>query len=334
MSQNFLVPTNPEIFFRGRPNDPRLGDFVKPVGQLPPLQQKAAKEIVAIIGFPDDEGVTRNRGRAGAKGGPDGIRKHLYKLCPPMDFDWEKSLEVFDVGNLVPSSPITDTHDRAQESVRALAERGSTVIALGGGHDFAAPTCLGAAEGFQKFLGKKSAVGLINIDPHLDVRPLEANLPHSGTPFRVILEKKVLKSLSAFGIRTNRNARDHYQYAVDNGMKIFTLDTLRLGKKSVESAFDTEIKRLAKTSAILGVTLDLDSCFEAEGSSAAPVLGFSTWEICRFAYRAGLEPKVKWFELAEAAPSLDPTERIGRIAAEAIFYFLLGRAEKRSPKSR
>ena len=326
MSQSSLQPVSPELLFKGRPGDPRLGEWVK-TDQKVPLQKLAEKEAIVIVGFPDDEGVTRNRGRAGAKHGPDGTRKHFYKLCPPMDMEWEKKIELYDNGNITVGPQIEATHAHAQAASQQVAELGATLITIGGGHDFAAPAFLGFKAGQELAHRKARKLALINIDPHLDLRPLENNLPHSGTPFRVILEAKAAASVTEFGIRQNRNARSHYQYAVDNGVDIFTLDQIRGSRKTAPALFESEVKRLAKTHDAVGITVDMDSCFEAEGTSAAPVLGFSAQELCEMAFIAGREKKVKWFDVSEAAPNLDGSERICRIASEIVFHFLWGRAQ-------
>jgi len=326
MSAPTLIPCSPELFYRGRPGDPRLGEWVK-VGGTIPLQKIKTKEAIAILGFPDDEGVVRNKGRAGAKGGPDGVRKHFYRLCPPMDLEWEKFIELYDLGNIQVTGQIDSTHVQAKAAVSHLASLGATIVTIGGGHDFAAPAFLGFKAGQEESARKALKCSLLNVDPHLDMRPLEANLPHSGTPFRVILEANGATSVTAFGIRQNRNARSHYQYAKDKGVRILALNTIRADRKGVGHLFEAELKKLARSSDLVGVTLDLDSCFESEGTSAAPVLGFSAWELCEMALSAGREKKVKWFDLSEAAPHLESAERICRIASEIIFHFLWGRAQ-------
>ena len=169
------------------------------------------------------------------------------------------------------------------------------------------------------------------MDPHLDVRPLENECPHSGSPFRQILESKELrgKNFVEFGTRACRNARSHYEYCLKKGVRILTLETLRVKAKSMEKLFAEESRKLAKASMLLGATFDMDSCQETEGVSAAPVLGFTAWELCRMASIAGAEKKVHYFEIAEVAPSLDTTERSSRIAAEMIHSFLCARALSR-----
>ena len=109
-------------------------------------------------------------------------------------------------------------------------------------------------------------------------------------------------------------------------MTIKTLEAIRDGKGSAENQFRLELNRLAKRSDFVGVTFDMDCCHEGEGTSAAPVLGFSAGEMTRFAALAGASLKVRYLEIAEVAPPLDPAERTSRIAAEMIAAFLLARA--------
>ena len=320
--EDFYVKTVPELFHKGLPGDPRLGDWAKPVRV--PVPSDNETQWIIVWGCPDDLGVTSNRGRAGAKAGPDSIRKHLYRMTPPMDFQWEDAVALGDLGNLVPSTKILETQMRCQAVCEKLGESKVTLLAFGGGHDFAAPNFLGFISG----LGQNESAALINIDPHLDVRPLENGLPHSGTPFRQILDSKKIdpKKFVHFGTRANRNARDHFQYCIRNGVKIQTLEALRASAAPISKQFENALKGLARKSNVVAVTIDMDGCPQAEGTSAAPVIGFSAQELVDFATLAGLNKKVRYFELAEVAPPLDPTERSSRIAAEVAFAFISARA--------
>ncbi len=331
---SFLNPVPDALFFEGRKDDPRLGGWVKARSKgLPPLDSfKKKKAIVIVFGSPDDEGVHRNRGRRGAQGGPNGIRAHLYKMTPPMDLAWEERLELWDFGNIIPAGDIIQSHERSEEAARAISAAGATVIALGGGHDFCAPHVKGFLEGQQERKKKKPTFALLNIDPHLDMRPTTDNGPNSGTPFRQLLESKLLpgRNLVAFGTRANRNSREHYAFAKAHKVKIRTWEGLALSKRGIVGEFALDLGALSRQADLVGVTIDLDSCSDAEGTSAPPVLGFSTWELCQMAYLCGKNKRVKFFELAEAAPALDFNERIARIGAEILYSFLRGRAEAKA----
>ncbi len=310
-----------DLFTKGREGDPRLGESVQVIHTLKSL--KAALNPLVLYGCPDDTGVKHNRGRAGAAQGPDSIRKHLYKMTSSMHMDWTKKFTLFDAGNIDVSNSILETHKNAFDAAKLYAENQSTVIALGGGHDFAAPNFLGFIDGI-----KTKKAGLINIDPHLDVRELENNLPHSGTPFRQILESGKIspKNFVQFGARSNRNAKSHYEWCKKQKVQISTWEQIRLKPTPVAKQFTSYLTKLSKVSDVVGVTIDIDCCESAEGSSAAPVLGFTATELYFIAKAAGLQKKVRFLEICEVAPSLDSTERSSRIAAEIIFAFLEARA--------
>ena len=186
------------------------------------------------------------------------------------------------MGDLLPAQSLDETHRRCRQVSAAIAATGATLLLLGGGHDFAAPGFLGFVDGHPSRLERsKPHFGLINVDPHLDVRELEEGLPHSGTPFRQVLDSKELRGehFVEFGARANRNARSHYEFCRKNRVTVTTLESLRAKRTSVAHQFGLALGRLARAVPILGVTFDMDSCAEAEGMSAAPVVGFSAAEL-------------------------------------------------------
>lgn len=318
-------PIPKELLFRGRPGDPRLGEWVQLVNTPP--KATAHKESAVILGTPDDTGVIKNLGRPGAKEGPNSIRKYLYKMAQPMDLNWESRLVLCDAGNTPIFDSILETHQAAQALATGVASEGHTLITLGGGHDVAAPHFLGFVEGRRK-INPREKVGLINVDPHLDVRELENGAPHSGTPFRQILDSGAISGdgFVEFGTRSNRNSRNHFEYVKNRNVSVMTWEQLRERPEPISHAFKNQLDRLGRNHHSLGITIDLDSCSEAEGMSAAPVIGFSATELYALASLAGSQLKVRFFEIAEVAPPLDPTHRSSRIAAELVYAFLRSRA--------
>jgi len=324
-----MTPTRSNLLFKGRPGDVRLGELAQCTAVLSDFAADQPKRCLVIYGCPDDLGVTANRGRAGAASGPDGIRAAWYKMTPPLA--WDEQTVLIDLGNIPVSNHITENHQAAYKVAKEIAERSFTTVALGGGHDYAAPNILGWAEGrLQRFKAAKPkrtkpALGLINVDPHLDVRELENGQPHSGTPFRQVLESGLIlgKYFVEFGARDGRNAKSHFAYCQNQNVRVRLFDDIRTG--SAVTKFKSELAFLEKNTDAVALTIDMDSCCELEGVSAAPVIGFSAWELCQFAFIAGLSKKISFLELAETAPSLDPTGRSARVAAEVLFYFLKGR---------
>lgn len=310
----------PSLFFKGRPGDPRLGEQVQSIDPATAIGSKLQSQDVAILGSPDDQGVTRNLGRPGAALGPDEIRKHLYKFAA---FKQTLNRRIFDVGNSKVEPEILSTHRHAHQLTLEAASTGCTVVSMGGGHDFAASHILGWCEGQPK----NTVCGLINIDPHLDVRPWpDDRKPHSGTPFRQILEsQKILGThLTQFGARRGRNAAEHFEFCNQHGVQIQTLEDLidPYGLGNVVEQFKNELNRLAASVDAIAVTFDMDSCQDINGVSAATTIGFTARELYQMAVIAGREPKVTLLDIAEVAPTLDPTERSQKLAAELIYAFL------------
>jgi formimidoylglutamase len=320
------IKIKPSLLFKGRPGDPRLGEKVKTltVKEL----TRSSTNILAILGAPDDLGVRLNRGRPGALRGPDAAREAFYKFAVPQSKEFSP-FELVDVGNIPVGKQILKNHSMARKAAAAIASSGATMLALGGGHDYAAPHALGYFEGVSKAKNVKT-FGVINIDPHLDVREFENNLPHSGTAFRQILESGMVKgrNLVQFGARIGRNAHKHFEFCRKAGVQVLDFHSLRR-TQTVISKFQACLNSLAKRVDCIDISLDIDSCSDVEGASAAAVIGFSAWELCQMAYLAGKNKKVLIFEIAELAPGLDPSSRSARIAAEIIFHFSLGFSERK-----
>jgi formiminoglutamase len=207
-------------------------------------------------------------------------------------------------------------------------------VLLGGGHDFAAPGILGFAKGRQN-LNPSETFGLINVDPHLDVRELEEGRPNSGTSFRQILNSSVIQGrhLIEFGCRENRNSQSHFDFCEKMGVTIQPLQFLRRQSQSVEKFFKGNLTSLSKKVDTIALTLDMDCCSELTGTSAAQAIGFSLKELYEMAFLAGAHPQVTYFELAEVAPSLDPSGKTALGAAEVLYAFLCGKAHSLRPRS-
>src|SRR5215218_6714584 len=103
MNEIFDRTTRPDtglFFSRKDKNDPRLGEVV---GREERDYQAA--EIV-ILGCPQDEGVRRNNGRAGAALAPNAIREQFYRLTP---FNIKK--RIHDAGDVRIEGSLEDIHD-------------------------------------------------------------------------------------------------------------------------------------------------------------------------------------------------------------------------------
>jgi formiminoglutamase len=76
-------------------------------------------------------------------------------------------------------------------------------------------------------------VGTINIDAHLDVRPLKEGKAHSGSPFRLMLEDARFKGghFIEFAAQGNQCSQVHADYALSKGATIYWLRDIRDAKR-------------------------------------------------------------------------------------------------------
>ncbi|MFA6439833.1 MAG: formimidoylglutamase, partial [Bacteriovoracaceae bacterium] len=277
----YLTPPDDSVFFsRNDATDPRMGDRV-----LYGEKNFSNDITIGIVGVPVDDGVKRNGGRIGAKGGPEAIRKEFYKRTAFV-IGKEKSpssVPVFDFGDVKAGKTLEETHEILEDVVHTLVSAGVVPIVLGGGHDIAYPNFLG-------FSKDKKNVGVINIDTHLDYRkPIPKR--NSGTSFRQMLDHHMsplnAMNLVEIGIQSFANSADHYSELIERGATVFSLRDVRADgiAKVLELAYE-----LATSSTdALYMSFDLDAVHSADapGVSAPLPTGLTPEEFLTAALFAG-----------------------------------------------
>lgn len=315
-----VAPPEPRLFFtKNDPADPRMGDIIS---RDPNIIPESAS--VVLIGVPQDIGVQRNGGRAGAAAAPDAIRAMLYRLTP-FDIASGRSIPdgfLHDLGNIRVDGELEEIHERLAEVVALLCRAGLIPLVLGGGHD----TTYAAASGAYAAHGP---LGMINLDAHLDVRPPNP-LRNSGTSFRMLIEEGKLapESFVEFGIQSFANAAAHAEWLTGMGGRIMTLDGIR------ERGF-TESLRTAYEIASAGVTrcygtLDIDGVrgAEAPGVSAVMPDGFSAAHLLATARLLGSRPAIAALDIVEMNPRFDIDDITAKLAAHAALRFVMGALER------
>lgn len=313
-----LEPVRPfEDVFR-RADDPRLGEFVEFWrGQENSLRRGRP----VLIGFPQDEGVRRNHGRPGAAEAPHEIRRHLYRLTP---WDGAHALDLcfpLDAGDVRMTGELEESQQDLSEVVAGVLRAGGVPIVLGGGHETAYGHYLG-------YVAAERRVGVINIDAHLDVRPLNDGRGHSGTPFRQMLEHPTRPleghHYVCLGAQPAQVSRQHLHYAQQRGCVVHWADSLR------RELLVEECERLAAEECQVYVTIDADvvAMSSMPGVSAPNPLGLSGPEVIAWARTAGRSPHVASMDVVEVCPPLDRDGQSARWAALAVWYFLCGLSER------
>lgn len=318
--RSLLFKKVPGSFCPSRPEETRLGVKVVQCQDLTPL----AKGAFVLLGAPDDRGVRIAGGRVGAKQGPDAIRQELYRMTVGAQGELEKP-KLYDLGNLRLSLSQTETYENLAQRIHQILKAGAFPILLGGGHDL-------SFGGLKGFLKSYPTGGVINIDPHFDCRPKEKDgRCSSGVAFRLLFEEKKLRTghLACFGYQTERNSQTHSHYLKKKRTQLVHREEATLPN------FRKTLRRLAKSSAALGISFDID-CVDAAwapGVSALNVNGFSQQEVLGFMHEVAKNKKVKYLDVMEVNPACDPDGRTARLAALLIYHFILCRVKSRARSS-
>jgi formiminoglutamase len=283
-----------------------LGDFV---------QKNLAQPGVAILGYPDDEGIEINGGRKGAALGPDQIRRWLYRMTPHP----KRQLKGFtDLGNLPPQTSLDLRHEEGRKIVFEHLRQEHHVLALGGGNDYAYADGMAFLDSFQD-----QRPIIINVDAHLDVRETDKGLS-SGTPFYRLLESGVKFDFIELGIQSQCNSVKHWNYVEQKGGRILSFDELidsglSLTEFTVRALGDALLRRRP---AFLAIDMDAFSWPYAVGTSAAWPLGLdpSDFYSCLQMFLKRLDVKV--MGLYEVSPPLDQGGGTARLAAQFAHGFL------------
>ncbi len=247
-------------------------------------------ESVLIVGYPDDEGVRLNGGRAGAVEGPSAILQYLGKMVV------RDSPKIYVLESLPLDQPLAQRHEWAERVVTQALKAGLRVITMGGGHDYGYPD----ASAYMEVVKGK----VLNIDAHLDMRPILQNQFNSGTPFRRLVERFGGRSLIQYGFWPHTNAVAHESFA-----------------RKHHSLLIAATENLPPIEGPLGLSICLDAFTGIRGVSAPQIIGLPVERaldsIRRFRFQS------QWLGLYEVAPNLDPiTHDSGRLAAMLAYYFI------------
>lgn len=294
-------------------DDPRVERWHQRVREvaLASLAADSLQGAIVFIGYPTDAGVRANSGRPGAAAGPKALRRAMGGL--PAHGEWA----LRDAGDAdVSGVSVAIAQERLAEATRRVCAAGGKPIILGGGHDCA----FGAWRGAFDSLGDRSNRGLIsiNIDAHLDNRPLDGASPHSGTSYTQMqqyCERAGVPFLAlAVGIQRMSNTALLFERAAQAGIAIATRDGVANGN------CESVLRATLEGESPIHLTLDLDALAvsAAPGVSAPNGVGLSAADVVRILDALPWN-RVIAVDVAECAPGLDADDRTARTAAALIF---------------
>lgn len=237
------------------------------VVQCIPIDHISESEVYALLGFECDEGVARNHGRIGAKGGPNHFRSAVGSLC------WHGTESGFaDVGNI---KPVSNDLEKAQEelgkSVKNLLDHQKKPLIIGGGHETAFGHFLGVSS-FLKESIPDAKLGILNIDAHFDLRPYHDGA-HSGSPFLQALEHAFTLELDleyfVHGINPQNNTQSLFETAEKWGVGFNTNQEVIKGDKSAKK----KLRRFVDSRTHIYLTI----CLDVFDTSIAPGVSAPAW---------------------------------------------------------
>lgn len=276
--------------------DLRFWQIVKDFHKL----QKGA----CIVGYDTDDGVERNKGRLGAKNGPNSIRKAMGSFA---SFD---GLNLADYGNL--------SHFVLEEAQKEYANKISNIlskkmlaIGIGGGHDIA----FGSYIGIRKVY-KNEKIAIINFDTHLDMRSYEES-PNSGTSFKQILDMDKNVKYAIIGFQRLANTK-----RLINVAKKYNV--LMIEDENVKEIYK-KLQIFIKDMDLIYITfcMDVFDASYAPGVSAPSVMGLEPKKARIITRELIKSKKLCCVDFAEVNPIFDKDNITAKLAGSFIYDILL-----------
>lgn len=277
----------------------------------------------SLIGIPDDLGVLNVGGRVGAADGPRAFREQWVKLSGAGHLR-QQCNDHGDIRGF--RGTIEEHHQQTIDALQTKLSIQETSVIIGGGHDHGYTQLAALKNLLDQKHSKKSRLGCINIDAHLDVRKPNPQIS-SGSPFYLALENKVIhpKSFIEFGIQAQSNGPALWEYVESKKIKIHHYSSFRDGKAS--QVFQKELKALSKKVDAIVISLDLDAVASAfaPGVSAPQSEGFFPQDIFEMMQISAEQKKVVSLGVFELNPFHDEDHRTAKLAANAVYHFIANR---------
>ena len=280
-------------------------------GDLSKVEKSGTRKGVGILGYAVDKGVELNKGRVGAKEGPNAIKKAFAGLP-----DLNQCEELVDYGNVEHDhDALIDTQKEYAELAAKSIQNHKQTFLLGGGHDIAYAQYLATRKVYPN-----ESIGVINIDAHFDTR--DEGESTSGTSFRQILEQDDNADYMVLGISQGGNTQGLFDYAKEKHVQYVYADELL---NQVSPPIKDMIEHFIHDHDIIMFTVCMDvvdSAF-APGVSAPAVLGIYPHTVFELAKRIIPSEKVASISIAEMNPQYDLYNRTAKLVANLVHHFLI-----------
>jgi formiminoglutamase len=255
-----------------------------------------------LVSYCVDEGVKRNKGRAGAGEAPS----HVLKYLASKPFNYEA--KIFDCGIINQLDENLEAMQNAlSEVVAKMLELNIFPIVIGGGHDM----FYGGFGGTKKLWGK---TGIISFDAHFDNRAEKFST--SGTMFNQINTKEEVSVLT-IGVSEISNTESLFNSAVKNGINYITDDEFNFDSVtehiSLLNQFIDSVDHVYLT-----ICTDVFPMSIAPGVSATNGIGINFMKFLEVFKTIAMSKKLTAFDIAEISPKNDLNDMTSILGASII----------------
>lgn len=197
-------------------------------------------------------------------------------------------------------------------------------VVVGGGNDQSYPN----ARALMDHL-RSGDMAVVNVDAHLDVRPLlENDKAHSGSPFRQLLEDSEFdKVFVEFACQGAVCSNEHAQYVISKGGRLLWLSGLRRSTSNPVSKFAEVLLNFGNKPVFVSFDIDSIKSADCPGVSAPGTVGLTAEEALEMCREAGRHKNVKLLDMSEFNPQIEE-DRTSRLIVNMFYNFLLGVAER------
>ncbi|PTM59007.1 agmatinase family protein [Desmospora activa] len=284
---------------------------------------------VTILGVP----LSRSSiSTSAASENPDAMRRAWrsfvpYHLEEGVDLTPLRVLDLGDVRQHV--TDIAQCHRNIRDTVAAMRRYHPHTfpLLLGGDHSITAMALKGWKEAHPT-----QRVGILQLDTHFDLRPLDDNGPSNGTPIRNLIENGTIHGHDVvnIGLHGFFNARSLREYADQVGLTWITLKQAR--QQGVAASVQQELDALAQQVDTIHFTLDMDvlDIAYAPGVPAATPGGMRTDELFDACLIAGRHPAVSSMDLVCLDPHRDLAGATVKAGVHAMLSFLTGYVQRQN----
>jgi len=322
-----------------RAGETKLGEtLIMPYGSLHETLAKFNGKYV-IVGVPEDIGPRANMGKVGARNAWPVFLKSFLNI---QHNDCIDSNEILILGHLtiddllntadqldakIPAELdrlrelVTIIDERLTRVIKAIVSENKIPIVIGGGHNNAYGLIEGTVAGKQKGDDELSGIGVINLDPHADIRALEGR--HSGNPFSYAFERELLKSYHVVGLQENYNSSATLEKFKkhSSSFSYTTLEAIIDDETSMDDLVKEAVQKMGKLP--VGIEIDFDSIEQAPSSAKTPS-GWPVNDVRKFIRLISKHKNVAYLHLTEAAPESieNDTFLIGKILTFLVTDFV------------